>query len=62
MGDVSSLIEKIEREADLKEVEELIQLRMGSLSQLLALLPNIGPFKDISKLDLDDRQLIPSSS
>lgn len=77
MGDVLSLIEKAEREADLKEAEEiakrlreeefsledfrkqLIQLRkMGSLSQLLSLLPNIGPFKNISRLHLDDRQLI----
>ncbi len=77
MGDVLSLIEKAEREADLKEAEELarrlqkeeftledfrkqlIQLRkMGSLSQLLSLLPSIGPFKNISRLHLDDRQLI----
>lgn len=77
MGDILSLIEKAEREADLKEAEELarrwqkeeftledfrkqlVQLRkLGSLSQLLALLPNIGPFKHISKIPLDDRQLI----
>ncbi|MCX7973532.1 MAG: signal recognition particle protein [Candidatus Aminicenantes bacterium] len=77
MGDVLSLIEKVERETDLKEAEELarrlqeeeftledfrkqlIQLRkMGSLSQLLAMLPQIGPFKNISKLPLDERQII----
>ena len=77
MGDVLSLIERAEREADLKEAEEiarrlreeeftledfrrqLVQLRkMGSLSQLLAMLPSIGPFKNISRLQLDDKQLI----
>jgi len=77
MGDVLSLIERAEREADLKEAEEmarrlreeeftledfrrqLVQLRkMGSLSQLLAMLPSIGPFKNISRLHLDDKQLI----
>jgi signal recognition particle subunit SRP54 len=77
MGDVLSLIERAEREADLKEAEEmarrlreeeftledfrkqLVQLRrMGSLSQLLAMLPSIGPFKNISRLHLDEKQLI----
>lgn len=77
MGDVLSLIEKAEKETDLKQAEELarkikeeeftledfrkqlIQLRkMGSLSQIFSLLPNVGPFKHVSRLNLDDRQLV----
>ncbi len=77
MGDVLSLIEKAEKETDLREAEELarklkqedftledfrkqlVQLRkMGSLSQVLGMLPAIGPFKQVSKLNLDDRQLV----
>jgi len=76
LGDVLTLIEKAEKEADLKATEalarkmrageftledfrqQLVQLRkMGSLSQLFGLLPNIGPFKNISRLNLDERQL-----
>lgn len=77
MGDLLGLIEKAEKEADLKEAAELarkikkedftledfrrqlIQLRkMGSLSQVLAMLPNIGPFKHVTQLNLEDRQLV----
>ncbi|MGQ9471570.1 MAG: signal recognition particle protein [Candidatus Aminicenantales bacterium] len=77
MGDILGLIEKAEKEADLKETAELarkikkedftledfrrqlIQLRkMGPLSQVLDMLPNIGPFKHVTQLNLGDRQLV----
>lgn len=77
MGDLLGLIEKAEKEADLKEAAELarkikkedftledfrrqlIRLRkMGSLSQVLDMLPNIGPFKHFTQLNLGDRQLV----
>lgn len=76
MGDVLSLIEKAEKETDLKETEELarklrkqefsledfrkqlIQLKkMGPLSQVLGDLPVGGPFKQMSKLKVDDKKL-----
>jgi len=77
MGDVLSLIEKAEKETDLKETEELarklkkqefsledfrkqlIQLKkMGSLSQILGDLPVGGPFKQMSKLQVDDKKVV----
>ena len=77
MGDVLSLIEKAEQEADLKEAEELarklgreeftledfrkqlLQIKkMGSFSQILSFLPNIGMFKDVSAVDLDDKKIL----
>lgn len=77
MGDILGLIEKAEKEADLKETAELarkikkedftledfrrqlIQLRkMGPLSQVLDMLPNIRPFKHVTQLNLGDRQLV----
>ncbi|MFQ6109148.1 MAG: signal recognition particle protein [Candidatus Aminicenantales bacterium] len=77
MGDVLTLVEKAEKEADLKEAEELarrlrkqeftlddfrkqlVQMRkMGSLSQILNLLPKGGPFKNISHMSVDDRKII----
>lgn len=76
MGDILSLIEKAEQEADVKEAEELaqklrkqeftlqdfkkqlIQIRkMGSFSQILNLFPAQGAFKNISKIDVDDKKL-----
>lgn len=38
--------------------DQLQQVRkMGSLEQLLGMLPNIGPFKDISKVQVDEKEL-----
>jgi signal recognition particle subunit SRP54 len=38
--------------------DQLRQVRkMGSLEQLLGMLPNIGPFKDISKVQVDEKEL-----
>ena len=77
MGDILSLVEKAEKEADLKEAEELarrlrkqeftlddfkkqlVQMRkMGSLSQILSLLPTGGPFKNISKININDKKVL----
>jgi len=77
MGDILSLVEKAEKEADLKEAEELarklskqeftledfkkqfVQMKkMGSLSQVMSLLPAGGAFKDISKVNIDDRKIL----
>lgn len=77
MGDILSLVEKAEKETDLKEAEELarrlrkqeftlddfkkqlVQMRkMGSLSQILSLLPTGGPLKNISKVNIDDDKVI----
>lgn len=39
--------------------KQLVQLRkMGSLSQFLGMLPKGGPFKNITKMDVDDRKMI----
>jgi len=77
MGDILSLVEKAEQEADLKEAEELarklskqeftlqdfkkqlVQMKkLGSFSQILGLLPKGGPFKNISKINIDDKKFI----
>lgn len=77
MGDILTLIEKADKEADLKESRELtrrmiredftledfkkqlVQLKkMGSLSQFIGLLPQSGPFKNISKMDIDDKKIV----
>jgi len=77
MGDILSLVEKAEKEADLEEAEELarklkkqeltfedfkkqlVQMKkMGSLSQLLSMLPEAGPFKNISKMNIDDKKVL----
>jgi len=77
MGDILSLVEKAEREADLEEAEalarrlrkqeftlddfrkQLVQMKkMGSLSQFLSLLPQAGPFKNISKMKIDERKVL----
>lgn len=77
MGDILSLIEKAEKEADLEEAEELARKlrkqeftfedfrrqltqmkKMGSLSQFLSLLPEGGPLKKVSQLDIDDRKIL----
>lgn len=77
MGDVLTLVEKAEKEADLKEAEEialrmrkqeftledfkkqLSQLKkMGSISQLMSLLPSGGALKNISKMNIDDKRIV----
>jgi signal recognition particle subunit SRP54 len=77
MGDILSLVEKAEKEADLEEAEalarklkkqelsfedfkkQLMQMKkMGSLSQVMNLMPQIGPMKGLSKLDIDDKKIL----
>lgn len=77
MGDILTLVEKAEREADFREAEELarklrkqeftfedfrkqlVQMKkMGSLSQFLSLLPEGGPFRNISKANIDDKKVL----
>ena len=77
MGDILSLIEKAEEEADVEEAEEMARKlrkqefnledfkkqltqmkKMGSLSQVLDMLPKGGMFKDASKLQVDDRKVL----
>lgn len=77
MGDILTLVEKAEREADFREAEELarklrkqeftfedfrkqlVQMKkIGSLSQFLSLLPEGGPFRNISKANIDDKKVL----
>jgi signal recognition particle subunit SRP54 len=77
MGDILSLIEKAEVEADVEEAEEMarrlkrqeftlddfkkqiVQMKkMGSLSSVLGMLPKGGMFKDLSKVEVDDRKIL----
>lgn len=77
MGDILSLIEKAEAEADKDEAEELarklkshaftledfkkqlVQVKkMGSLSNILSHMPAGGMFKNLSKINIDDKRLI----
>jgi signal recognition particle subunit SRP54 len=76
MGDILTLVEKAEKEADLEESKalarklrkqefsledfkkQLVQMKkMGSLSQILSLLPESGPFKNISKMKIDSNKI-----
>ncbi len=77
MGDVLSLIEKVEEQVDKKEAlemqekilhneftledfqKQLRQLKkMGSLSSILSMLPNVGPLKDLQDVDMDPKELV----
>ncbi len=77
MGDILSLVEKAEKEADLEEAEalarklkkqeltfedfkkQLVQMKkMGSLSQVMDLMPQAGPMKGLSKLQIDDKKIL----
>ena len=77
MGDILSLVEKAEKEADLEEAEalarklkkqeltfedfkkQLVQMKkMGSLSQVMNLMPQNGPMKVLSKLHIDDKKIL----
>ncbi|MCJ7680281.1 MAG: signal recognition particle protein Srp54, partial [Candidatus Aminicenantes bacterium] len=73
MGDMLTLIEKAESEADAEESAEIARKmmrqeftlddfrkqilqfkKMGSMSQMLSMFPQSGPFKNINKVDIDD--------
>ncbi|MFC2158670.1 signal recognition particle protein [Acidobacteriota bacterium] len=77
MGDMLSLIEKAEEQADVKESEEMARKlmrqefslldfqkqlkqmkKMGSFSQFLNMLPQAGPFKNLSKINIDDNRIL----
>ena len=77
MGDILSLVEKAEKEADFEETKalarklrkqefsledfkkQLVQMKkMGSLSQVLSLLPESGPFKNVSKMKIDGKKIL----
>ena len=77
LGDILSLIEKAQGEADVAEAEEMarklrkqeftledfkkqiVQMKkMGSLSDLLGHLPQVGPFKNLATAQVDDRKLV----
>jgi len=77
MGDILSLVEKAQGEADVAEAEEMarklrkqeftledfkkqiVQMKkMGSISDLLGHLPQVGPFKNLAKAQVDDRKIV----
>ena len=74
MGDVLSLIEKAEEVVDQKKAMELIkkdgftledfrdqlkQIRkLGTLDQIMGMLPSVGPFRDLQKTKVDEKELV----
>ncbi|HET9943864.1 MAG TPA: signal recognition particle protein [Terriglobia bacterium] len=74
MGDVMSLIEKAQEVVDQKQALETLrkdtftledfrdQLRqikkLGTMDQILSMLPSVGPFKDMQKAKVDERELV----
>jgi signal recognition particle subunit SRP54 len=74
MGDVLSLIEKAQEVVDQKQALETLkkdtftledfrdQLRqikkLGTMEQILGMLPSVGPFKDMQKAKVDERELV----
>jgi signal recognition particle subunit SRP54 len=77
MGDILTLIEKAQDQADVAEAEEtarklrrqeftledfkkqIVQMkRLGSLSDLLGHLPQVGPFKNLAKAPVDERKVV----
>lgn len=61
LKDAEELTKKMMREdftlEDFKK--QLVQLRkMGSMSQFLGMLPKGGPFKNVSKMNIDDKKMI----
>jgi len=59
--EAEEMVRKLRRQeftlADFRK--QLVQVRkMGSLSQILGSLPKAGPFKDVSKMGLDDRKIV----
>jgi signal recognition particle subunit SRP54 len=73
MGDVLSLIEKAQEVVDQKQALETLkkdtftledfrdQLRqikkLGTMDQILSMLPSVGPFKDMQKAKVDEKEL-----
>src|SRR5512137_2322675 len=76
MGDILSLIEKAQDQADVAEAEEMarklrkqeftledfkkqiVQMKkMGSLTDLLGHLPQVGPFKAVGKAEIDEGKM-----
>jgi signal recognition particle subunit SRP54 len=77
LGDILTLIEKAQGQADLAEAEDmarklrkqeftledfkkqLVQMKkMGSLSDLLGHLPQVGPFKKLGQAQVDERRVV----
>jgi signal recognition particle subunit SRP54 len=74
MGDVLSLIEKAQEVVDQKQALETLkkdtftledfrdQLRqikkLGTMEQILGMLPSVGPFKDMQKAKVDEKELV----
>ena len=61
LKEAEEMVRKLRRQeftlADFRK--QLVQVRkMGSLSQILGSLPKAGPFKDVSKMGLDDRKIV----
>jgi signal recognition particle subunit SRP54 len=73
MGDVMSLIEKAQEVVDQKQAmealtkdnftledfrDQLKQIRkLGSMEQILSMLPSVGPFKEMQKAKVDEKEL-----
>ena len=73
MGDVMSLIEKAQEVVDSKQAmealrkdtftledfrDQLKQIRkLGSMEQILSMLPSVGPFKEMQKAKVDEKEL-----
>ncbi|HZI50828.1 MAG TPA: signal recognition particle protein [Terriglobia bacterium] len=74
MGDVLSLIEKAQEVVDQKQALETLkkdsftledfrdQLRqlkkLGTMDQILSMLPSVGPFRDMQKAKVDEKELV----
>ena len=74
MGDVMSLIEKAQEVVDQKQAMETLkkdsftledfrdQLRqikkLGSMEQILSMLPSVGPFREMQKAKVDEKELV----
>jgi len=74
MGDVLSLIEKAQEVVDQKQALEALQKdtftledfrdqlrqikKLGSMEQILSMLPSVGPFKDMQKAKVDEKELL----
>ena len=76
MGDVLSLLEKVEESIDQKKAEEMQQKlldddftledfrdqirqvrKLGSLESILGMMPQIGPFKDLKNVKVDEKEI-----
>jgi signal recognition particle subunit SRP54 len=76
MGDVLSLIEKVEQNIDQKKAEEMQRklienefsledfrdqlrqlLKLGPLESLLGMMPQVGPFKELKNMKVDEKEI-----